>query len=125
VCVVENSTSATPDCADCLSHPLGSLHQAVLIVDGRYIWRRYAHRERPRARLGHVDGGDIGSGAINVFAIVEPSAWEQAWAVIRTELARRNLLERAIVARDPRGDDGDEWPAVIWPEDYERRFSYW
>ena len=32
---------------------------------------------------------------------------------------------RAIVARDARGDDGDEWPAVIWPEDYERRFSYW
>lgn len=54
------------------------------------------------ARLGHVDGGDIGSGTINVFAIVEPSAWEQAWAVIRTELARRNLLERDRGPRCPR-----------------------
>jgi hypothetical protein len=75
--------------------------------------------------LGHVDGGDIGSGTINIFAIVEPNAWEQAWAVIRTELVRQKLLRRAVVARDARGYDGDEWPVIIWPEDYEREFSYW
>jgi hypothetical protein len=100
-------------------------HGTVEDLDFRHQVEDILDQALRGARLGHIDGGDIGSGTINVFAIVEPSAWEQAWAVIRTELARRKLLERVIVARDARGDDGDEWPAVIWPEDYERRFSYW
>ena len=100
-------------------------HGTVEDLDFRHQVEDILDQALRSARLGHIDGGDIGSGTINVFAIVEPSAWEQAWAVTRTELARRNLLERAIVARDARGDDGDEWPVVIWPEDYERKFSYW
>ena len=103
-------------------------HGTVEDLDFRHQVEEILDQALRGARLGHVDGGDIGSGTINVFAIVEPSAWEQAWTVTRTELARRNLLERAIVARDARGDDGDdgdEWPVVIWPEDYKRRFSYW
>jgi hypothetical protein len=100
-------------------------HGTVEDLDLRHHVEDILDQALRSARLGHIDGGDIGSGTINVFAIVETSASEQAWAVIRTELARRNLLERAIVARDARGDDGDEWPAVIWPEDHERRFSYW
>jgi len=99
-------------------------HGTVEDLDFRHQLEALLDQALRGAGLGWVDGGDIGSGTINIFAIVEPDAWEQAWAVIRTELARQEVLHRAVVARDARGDDGDEWPVVIWPEDHEHEFRY-
>jgi hypothetical protein len=47
--------------------------------------------------------GDIGSGSINVFAIVDPDRWEAAWAAVRSKLVDLELLQRVVVAR--RGED--------------------
>jgi hypothetical protein len=71
--------------------------------------------------LGMIDGGDIGSGSINVFAFVDPDRWEAAWAIVRSKLAEMELLQRAVVAR--RVDDHD--PEVVWPGGYGREFRYW
>jgi hypothetical protein len=71
--------------------------------------------------LGMVDGGDIGSGSVNVFAIVDPDRWEAAWAAVRSKLIDLELLQRAVVARQVE----DSEPEVLWPEDYDQDFRLW
>lgn len=57
---------------------------------------------------GHCDGGDIGSGTINVFSfVVEPPAAVDA---VRTAFAERNWLDRAVIAI--RNDDHYD---IVWP----------
>jgi hypothetical protein len=71
--------------------------------------------------LGIVDGGDIGSGSVNVFAIIDPDRWEAAWAAVRSKLIDLELLQRAVVARQV----GDSEPEVLWPGDYGQEFRFW
>ena len=71
--------------------------------------------------LGMVDGGDIGSGSVNVFAIVDPDRWEAAWATVRSKLIDLELLQRAVVARQVE----DSEPEVLWPEHYGQEFHFW
>jgi hypothetical protein len=71
--------------------------------------------------LGIVDGGDIGSGSVNVFAFVDPDRWEAAWAAVRSKLVDLELLQRAVVARQVE----DSEPEVLWPEDYGQDFRFW
>jgi hypothetical protein len=71
--------------------------------------------------LGMVDGGDIGSGSVNVFAIVDPDRWETAWATVRSKLIDLELLQRAVVARQVE----DSEPEVLWPEHYGQKFHFW
>jgi hypothetical protein len=71
--------------------------------------------------LGIVDGGDIGSGSINVFAFVDSDRWEAAWATVHSKLTEMVLLQQAVVARQVEDND----PQVVWPEGYGRAFRFW
>lgn len=69
--------------------------------------------------LGHCDGGDIGSGTMNVFClVVDPNV---AVPLIVRELERGGYLEEALIAVEREKDDSIE---VRWPPDYQGEFSY-
>ena len=66
---------------------------------------------------GHCDGGDIGSGSINVFCfVVDPHLAVRA-AI--EDFRQRELLEGAVMAYRRREDDF----TVIWPEDFNGTLS--
>jgi hypothetical protein len=68
---------------------------------------------------GHVDGGDIGSGTVNVFAyIVAP---DQTSPVVLEWLRETGELTKSIVALD--NPDESKPTSVIWPEDFEGQFN--
>jgi len=66
---------------------------------------------------GHCDGGDIGSGTINVYAlVVDPYLAKNA---IVAALKEDGLLEGALIAyRAP-----DDEYVILWPEDFQGEFS--
>lgn len=66
--------------------------------------------------LGRCDGGDIGSGAMNVFCDVKPG--RGAGKKIIEVLWKNNLLEGAIVAENVEGEQ-----RVIWPPDFKGEFQ--
>ena len=68
------------------------------------------------ADLGYCDGGDIGSGTMNVFCNVK-SGCDAARAIVDT-LRKSNLLKGAVIAET--ADDGEK---VIWPPDFEGEFQ--
>ena len=66
--------------------------------------------------LGHCDGGDIGSGTINIFCfVVEPI---KALEVTLQSLRTNKALEHAIITMDT--SSGSK---VFWPEDFQGRFA--
>lgn len=66
---------------------------------------------------GHCDGGDIGSGTMNIFAyVVDPDVAAQT--VLQT-LETEHMLEGAIIAIND-----DEDLRVVWPTNYTGQFSY-
>lgn len=68
---------------------------------------------------GHVDGGDIGSGTVNIFAnIVSP---DQTSPAVLEWLRETGELSKSVVAIDY--PDESEPTSVIWPEDFEGQFS--
>lgn len=66
--------------------------------------------------LGYCDGGDIGSGTMNVFCFVKPGK-NAAQAIIET-LRKHNRLEGAVVAEMVKGEE-----KVVWPPDFVGEFS--
>ena len=65
---------------------------------------------------GDCDGGDIGSGTINVFLfVVDPYLAKDS---IVAALKQNNLIDGAIIAIDHKDDY-----EVVWPEDFEGVFS--
>ena len=67
---------------------------------------------------GHCDGGDIGSGTMNVCSlVVNPYL---ALEPIVKELREHNLLEGAVIAIER--EDSFE---VLYPENYDKEFAYW
>lgn len=65
---------------------------------------------------GHCDGGDIGSGEINVFSfVVDPTLAKDA---IVKALKKNKLLDGAVIAVQK--EDGYE---VLWPENFEGKFA--
>lgn len=65
---------------------------------------------------GHCDGGDIGSGEINVYSfVVDPKLAKDA---IVKALKKNKLLKGAVIAIQ----NEDEYE-VLWPEDFEGEFS--
>ncbi len=66
--------------------------------------------------LGHCDGGDIGSGEMNVFCIVADATIAEP--VIVRELKSKGFLEGAVIAERVM----DEY-RVLWPHDYAGKFS--
>jgi hypothetical protein len=75
------------------------------------------------ADLGSVDGGDIGSGNMNVFAFVTPDRWDDAQSVAVEALQTLNVAERAVIARS--GSADDEFPTIVWPAGVTRQFTFW
>lgn len=66
---------------------------------------------------GHCDGGDIGSGTINAYSfVIDPYLAKDA---IVEALTEADLLEGAIIAFHK----GDEDETVLWPENFEGKFS--
>jgi len=67
---------------------------------------------------GHCDGGDIGSGTINVcLLVVNPYL---AARTIVEELRRTNLIEGAVIAIEHESSF-----EVLYPTDYQKEFAYW
>jgi hypothetical protein len=67
---------------------------------------------------GRCDGGDIGSGTMNVCSlVVNPYL---AGQTIVEELRKNNMLEGAVIAIER--EDSFE---VLYPGDYGKEFSYW
>lgn len=66
--------------------------------------------------LGHCDGGDIGSGTINIFCFVVDAA--AAVPHIVAELGTKGLIDGAIIAIC--SEKGD---SVVWPKDFSGKFS--
>jgi hypothetical protein len=67
---------------------------------------------------GNCDGGDIGSGTMNVCSlVVNPYL---ASNTIIEELRKNSLLEGAVIAIER--EDSFE---VLYPENFEKEFSYW
>lgn len=64
--------------------------------------------------LGHCDGGDIGSGTMNIFCFVVDG--RKCSPHVLEELKTEGLIDGAIVAI------GDE-PEVVWPNDFRGEFS--
>lgn len=72
------------------------------------------------AEIGSCDGGDIGSGRMNIFLYThDRGSAEQL--VIRT-LRAQKMLEGAVIAvcANPEKDEPYE---VVWPEDFDGEFS--
>jgi hypothetical protein len=74
-------------------------------------------------KLGEFDGGDIGSGTMNLFAYATPEQWPQAFETVRSIVDDYDLLEVALIARcDTTDEDADV--VIVWPENSEREFNY-
>lgn len=66
--------------------------------------------------LGHCDGGDMGSGQMNVFCnVVDAAIAERA---IVSDLKKHGLLEGAVIA-ERKEDDAK----VLWPHDFAGPFA--
>jgi hypothetical protein len=65
--------------------------------------------------LGHCDGGDIGSGTMNVFCFVVDG--RLALTTVVAELKKNQLLGAAVIATTL--DKGEK---VVWPENFEGEF---
>jgi hypothetical protein len=67
---------------------------------------------------GNCDGGDIGSGTMNVWSlVVNPYLAAEA---ILDELRKNDFLEGVVIAIE-RQDSFE----VLYPENYDREFAYW
>jgi hypothetical protein len=73
--------------------------------------------------IGEVDGGDIGGGTMNVFAVVESERSARAIAVAVDVLREAGLADLAIVACRELTED-DPMPVIVWPEGQAREFRY-
>jgi hypothetical protein len=69
------------------------------------------------AGVGVVDGGDIGSGTANVFILVPPARWDEAFALVRDHFLNIGLAEDVVIA--------DDDLVVHWPTDYDGFFRPW
>ena len=69
--------------------------------------------------LGFCDGGDIGSGTINIFCEVVDA--EVAERIIVDKLREKNELDGAVIAKRERA--GDDEYKVVWPKDYSGKFN--
>lgn len=69
--------------------------------------------------LGYCDGGDIGSGTMNIFCEVVDAA--VAERIIVGNLKDNGELENAVIAKRERA--GDDEYKVVWPKDFSGRFN--
>jgi hypothetical protein len=92
-------------------HGRGSDHDKRVVVEnllGEFL---------EEADLGYCDGGDIGSGTMNVFCFVKPG--KDVGKKVIEVLRKNNLLEGAVIAETD--DEGGE--RVAWPPDFKGDFQ--
>lgn len=70
-----------------------------------------------RNRSGEVDGGDIGSGTINIWIYL--TAWSHGLPVVEAYLKHRKLLEKTVIAKKINNTDWE----VVRPKDFQGSFS--
>ncbi len=80
----------------------------VTDVERRYKIQSFLNEALGWTGNGHCDGGDIGSGTMNIFCRVFDV--EKAAVTILDELHKYNLLQGAVLV-----DDGEEAVTVIYP----------
>jgi len=85
-------------------------------LDKRYKVEQQMNQCLGWTGLGFCDGGDIGSGTMNVFCFVVDSA--KAIPIITTELKSMGLLYQATIALI--SDDHEE---VVWPPAFQGKFA--
>ena len=74
--------------------------------------------------LGSVDGGDIGSGNMNVF-IYGIADFAPALDRVKAVLTRHHVLDRAVIQRSAYRNEEDDEPEeqmVVWPENFTGTF---
>ena len=91
-------------------------HGSTADLDKRVAVEELMNERLGWTGLGHCDGGDIGSGTMNIFCYVADT--KIAEPVIVRELKAGGFLEGAVIAE--RSDDSVE---VLWPRDFEGAFS--
>jgi hypothetical protein len=91
-------------------------HGTTKDLDLRYKVENLMNEGLGWTGLGHCDGGDIGSGTINVFCFVVDVAL--GGQVIVRELEENELLEHATIALSTEAGD-----KVLWPKDFVGEFS--
>jgi hypothetical protein len=84
--------------------------------DRRIAIENFLHECLTGAGLGNCDGGDIGSGTMNIFCFVSDS--KKALKVITKALRDSGNLDDAVIGLRDRGED-----KVVWPPDYAGEFS--
>ncbi len=71
--------------------------------------------------MGECDGGDIGSGTMNIFVFVR--TWSAEPLLCCGPFDDNGELDDAIVAVSPAEDDEGGEQKVIWPEGHNGPFS--
>src|SRR4051794_659330 len=71
------------------------------------------------SKLGECDGGEIGSGTMNIFLVVSDVG--RAQVLLIRMLGDHGELHDAVIAVSAGDDEGEA--KVIWPEGYDGRFS--
>jgi len=74
--------------------------------------------------IGEVDGGDIGSGTMNVFALVDGRYWDKVLTLTVGLLQKFDVKAQAVIARRDITKD-DDTPVIVWPEGSKDEFHYW
>ena len=87
-------------------------------LDRRYIIENLLNEVLGWTGNGNCDGGDIGSGTMNVCSlVVNPYLASRS---IVEELRKNNLLEGAVIALERENSF-----EVLYPENYDKEFAYW
>jgi hypothetical protein len=119
--VAQQRESATPFSAEMVvqvptSPGLGSVEE----LRARHALEDQISEFFTSSKLGTVDGGDMGSGKLNVFMFIAPGARDEVLAAILAILEKRKLSEVAVVAYYV---TSDAEPVVLWPKHYKGTFS--
>lgn len=91
-------------------------HGSTADLDKRVAVEELMNDQLGWTGLGHCDGGDIGSGTMNIFCYVADA--KIAESVIVRELESRGFLEEAVIA-ERKGDVVE----VLWPRNFKGAFS--
>ena len=91
-------------------------------LDLRYDLEEAMEDHLRRHGLGILDGGDIGSGTLNVFIYTTSSKIAELVTRAVSEVECRGLCDRTVIAVwNTEDEDGDY--EVVWPEGFEGEFS--
>lgn len=86
-------------------------------LDKRYEIENLMNENLGWTGVGHCDGGEIGSGTMNIFCLVVDIS--KAKNVIKSSLEKKDLLNGAIIV-----EENEEDLKVLYPDNYKGKISY-